>query len=138
MEIEISEKKKVDVTTLKVRAGVRYWEDATVDGEDDTEGNLIPCRIADSWCPLIDLTTGKITNWNIATAADIHYKICDDGEYWLLDKDGNEVKYIDGYVPDIMCPKGNGYGDYIIMEVDESGTIQNFRPVLNEFLENED
>lgn len=29
---------------LKVEAGVRYWEDATVNGIEDVDGALIPCK----------------------------------------------------------------------------------------------
>lgn len=70
--------------------------------------------------------------------ASIHYKICDAGTYILLDDNMNEIKSIDGYVPDIMCPEGKGYGDYVIMHVDEKGFIKNWKVVLNEFEFEED
>ncbi len=38
------------------------------------------------------------------------------------------VKEVNGYVPSIMCPEGNGYGDYVIMKVDAEGRIANWRP----------
>ena len=69
--------------------------------------------------------------------ASIHYKICDDGHYKLLDKDDNIIKEIEGYVPAMMCPDGNGYGDYVIMRVDKDGLIQDWSPTLNGF-EDED
>ena len=47
-------------THLIVSAAVRYWEDATVNGEADTEGKLIPLRVGDAWEPTIELATGKI------------------------------------------------------------------------------
>jgi hypothetical protein len=34
-------------THLHVKAGVRYWEDATVNGEEDTDGSFIPFRNED-------------------------------------------------------------------------------------------
>jgi len=34
----------VNFTHLKVKCGARYWEDATVNGVEDTEGLLIPLR----------------------------------------------------------------------------------------------
>lgn len=126
IEIEIQRTERVAVKFLKVDAGVRYWEDATVNGQQDESGDLIPCRSGDSWCPLIDLETGRIQDWPEGTIADLHYKVCDAGRYALLDADGRDVAAIDGYVPAPMCPGGQGYGDYIIMTIGPDGTIQNF------------
>jgi hypothetical protein len=124
--ITIVRTEKVQVTKLKVEADVRYWEDAEVNGISDDDGTLIPCRVGDAWCPIIDLETGKIADWPENTIASIHYKVCDAGRYALLDDDGNEVCAKDGYVPAIMCPAENGYGDYIIMKVGSDGVILNF------------
>lgn len=131
--ITIKTKEKKEVKTLNVSAGVRYWEDTEVNGIEDTEGTLIPCRNGDNWCPIIDIETGTITNWKSGTVADVHYKVCDDGTYELLDAMGVIVKSIDGYVPEIMCPGGQGFGDYIIMKIDEKGKIANWRNDLREF-----
>lgn len=126
MEIEIQRTEKVQVKFLKVEAGVRYWEDAKVNGIKDDEGEFIPCKEGDSWCPVIELETGIIQDWPANTIADIHYKVCDAGRYALLDADRNEVCAIDGYVPEIMSPGGSGYGDYIIMHVGPDGAIANW------------
>lgn len=133
MKFTLKVKKEFDIKYLRVEAGVRYWEDATVNGIEDTDGSLIPCRDGGNWEPLIEIETGKITNWEQGVTADIHYKVCDDGTYMLLDEGANTIKSIDGYVPKIMCPNGNGYGDYIIMNVDESGFIKNWNPDLSDF-----
>lgn len=133
MKTSISVKKEVEVKTLIVSAGVRYWEDATVNGVEDEDGSLIPCREGEYWCPEIDLDTGVITNWIQGVTADIHYKVCDDGNYRIADADGNVVFEKEGYVVDMMCPEENGYGDYIIMKVDESGRIANWKPSLEGF-----
>lgn len=111
---------------LVVEAGVRYWEDATVNGQEDTEGTLIPCRSGELWKPLIELATGKIRDWPKGTTADIHYKICDAGQYWLADEAGNKLAKWDGdYVPDhILAIGDSGYGDYIIMKVNADGIIE--------------
>jgi hypothetical protein len=95
-----------------------------VNGVVDEEGKLIPCREGEYWCPIIDIDTGIIQNWKQGVKADIHYKICDDGSYYLLDAEGNAVLSIEqDYVPSILSPKESGYGDYIIMDIDESGQI---------------
>ena len=81
-----------------------------------------------NWRPTIDIETGRIEGWPQGTTASIHYKCCDDGDYELLDADRNVVKAIEGYVPSIMCPEGNGYGDYVIMEIAADGAIANWKP----------
>lgn len=49
--------------TLIVEAGVRYWEDATVNGVEDSDGTLIPFRAGGNWCPIIDIGTGRVLDW---------------------------------------------------------------------------
>ncbi len=112
---------------LIVRAGVRYWEDATVNGVEDADGELIPLKIDECWCPTIDLATGRIHWWPIGTTASIHYKVCDAGEYWVKDDNGTKWKYRDDYVPGFLAVGDEGYGDYIIMKVNEAGFIQGWK-----------
>lgn len=138
MKIKIKVTKEIDVKTLHVEAGVRYWEDASVNGVEDKAGDLIPCREGDDWKPVIDIETGKVLNWTPGIKADIHYKVCDDGSYALKDEAGETIMKRDGYVPKIMCPKSIGYGDYIIMDIDEHGQIANWNPTLKGFTEEED
>ena len=133
MKIEIQTTQTYDVKFLRASCGVRYWEDATVDGVQDTDGTLIPCRVGDRWEPVIDLETGIIANWTAGKSAEIHYKVCDDGKYMLLDADHVIVKTIDGYVPSIMCPADIGYGDYVIMNVDAAGRIADWKVDLRKF-----
>lgn len=133
LDIEVNVTVKKSVRYLRAECGVRYWEDATVNGAEDAEGDLIPCRKGDAWCPIIDLETGKIENWPEGTTAKIHYKVCDDGRYALLDRDGDDVKSIDGYVITMMCPEGEGFGDYVIMNVGPDGKIENWKVDFSEF-----
>jgi hypothetical protein len=127
----------VPVKYLRALCDVRYWEDTKVNGIEDTNGDLIPCRDSDLhgdyWGPVIDLETGTIQDWPIGTTADVHYKVCDAGIYQLLDADKNVVKEIDGYVIKMMCPKDNGYGDYVIMKIDENGVIDGWKVNLSPF-----
>jgi WD40 repeat protein len=119
---------------IEVRAGVRYWEDATVNGKEDRAGDLIPLRKGDSWCPVIRLADGVVMDWPAGTTADVSYKVCDDGEYWLLDADRKRIaKWADYYVPGaVLCQDGGGYGDYIIVVVGPDGTIRGWnKPSLN-------
>jgi hypothetical protein len=116
---------------LLVSAEVRYWEDATVNGVEDVDGTLIPFRSGDVWKPIIELATGHVVDWPQGTTADIHYKVCDAGEYWLEDAHGKRLTYKDYYVPDkLLCMGDTGYGDYIILKINAAGIIENWKPEL--------
>lgn len=140
MKLTIKVKKDVDIQTLWVKAGVRYWEDATVNDVEDENGDLIPCREGDYWCPIINIDNGIITNWTQGVTANIHYKVCDDGTYKLKDSDCNTVVIREDYVPKILCIDDNGYGDYIIMKIDENGQILNWHknPPIKDFIKKAD
>lgn len=139
MKITINKPTEFEAKFLKVDAGVRYWEDAEVNGVSDSENPpTIPCAefIGDKnhiligqnyrWRPLIDIETGQIINWEKGFDADVHYKVCDDFLCDILDADKDVIASYDGYVPSVMCPKDNGYGDYIIMDIDENGKIEDW------------
>lgn len=131
MKVEIKVKKEFYIKLLHIFADVRYWEDSTVNGIEDTDGELIPCRFDDTWMPVIEIETGRITNWDKGTTANIHYKVCDGFSYSI--EDDNEeivIEENDIYVPCIMYPKSNGCGDYIIMNIDENGFIENWNKNL--------
>lgn len=137
MKIKLTIEKDFEVKFLQVEASVRYWQDSIVNGEEDVKGDLIPCREGDLWKPLIDIETGVILNWVIGKTAQIHYKVCDCGVYTLLDEDRNPILSKEGYVPKIMCPKDSGYGDYIIMDIDENGQIADWEILLSDLIEND-
>lgn len=114
---------------IECGAGVRYWEDAIVNGIEDEDGSRIPCRSGDCWCPTIDLRSGTVVGWPEGVTADVHYKVCDDGRYWLLNETGERIAERDGYVPNsYLCHGDNGYGDYIIMTIGPEGKIADFSP----------
>lgn len=146
--LRLMKTKSVPVKYIRARCGVRYWEDGKVNGVEDADGSRIPCREGTAsdndnlgggnWCPTIDLDTGRIEEWPEGTTASIHYKVCDDGDYELLDAERNVVAKIDGYVPGIMCPEGEGYGDYVIMGIAADGTIAKWRVDLSEFEKTDD
>lgn len=139
MKTTIKIEKEVELKTLIVHAGVRYWEDATVNDVKDEEGDLIPCRVGDEWKPIIDIDSGIITNWKQGTRADIHYKVCDCCGWELLDEKGNSVLSAeDGYVPNTLCPADKGCGDYIIMIVDENGKIEDWEFDIENFKSDEE
>lgn len=136
MKVRLKIEKEYEIKTLKVKAGVRYWEDATINGIEDTEnGDNIPCKVGDMWCPEINIETGKILNWIPGIKANIHYKVCDSLGYEIID-DNDEILLSadDGYVPSTLSPAGNGYGDYIKMKIDEFGNIKGWEFNIDNFL----
>lgn len=127
MQVELTIKKEYDIKSILVNAKVRYFEDAAVNGVQDEEGSLIPCRDKNgNWCPEIELETGKILNWEIGKTASIHYKVCDNGTYSLKDAEGEIIYSQESYVPNFLAIDDEGFGDYIIITVDENGFIQNW------------
>ncbi len=114
---------------IEVSAEVRYWEDATINGVQDEDGSLVPLRDGDLWKPVIRLADGVIMDWPEGTTADIHYKVCDQGEYWLQDENRQRVaKWAGYYVPDsFLCHGDDGFGDYIIFKVGPDGAIEGWR-----------
>lgn len=109
---------------IEVAAEVRYWEDATLNGKEDTDGQ-VPLRQGALWVPVIEWATGRILDWPMGLEARIHYKVCDAGEYWLLDSNRQRIaKWAGYYVPDdVLCVGSRGYGDYIIFRVNTEGAI---------------
>jgi hypothetical protein len=122
MKATVTIEKEVDIKMVEVRAHVRYWDDATINGVTDEEGTLTPCREGEMWCPIIDIDTGVITNWTKGVKANVHFKVCDGGSYFLKDANGKVVlSREDDYVPNELIP--GSYGDYIEMSIDENGKI---------------
>ena len=140
MKKTVRVEKEIEIRFLKVKCGVRYWEDGKVNGVEDTGGDLIPLREGDYWCPLIELDTGIIQDWPKGTIADVHYKCCDDGDYWLIEDNGTEHKRPGYYVPSVLDITGEGYGDYVILTIDGNGQIADWPKGhdINEFFQDED
>lgn len=132
-ELTINEPRKAVARFLKVQCGVRYWEDATINGVKDEDGTLTPCRSGEVWAPTIDIDAGKVINWPEGVTASIHFKVCDDGRYTLCDEDMNDLRDIAGYVPAMLSPGGSGYSDYVIMEIGPDGLIADWKADLSYF-----
>ena len=145
MKVKVKREVVMDATTILANAYVRYWEDGRINGvRDNADCPNMPCAVKGEkcyrWMPIIDIETGKIRNWREGTTAEIHYKVCDEFECRIIDEKGGEhclIKDYEGYVPYFMYPKECGYGDYVIMDINENGYIQDWDKVavLN-FIEN--
>lgn len=54
----------------------------------------------------------------------------------LVDENGNILLHAeDGYVPDTLCPAESGHGDYIIMNIDENGQIEDWEFNVEDFVQ---
>lgn len=142
IDLETKVTNEIDVKYICCDVGPRYWEDGDVNGEEDIsyeeqEKGAKPrmpmaykndaAKYQDEqyrWAVKIDAETGNIVGWPEGVEADIHYKVCDDGTYWLEDTDGNEVHKIDDYVPTLWDFYDDSYGDYIIMTVEGDGHVK--------------
>lgn len=96
--------------------------------EPDTKsGEKIPLKSGACWQLTIDAETGIIKDWTPGMRAEVHYKVCDQFSALFKDAEGKIVVEIeDEYVPDFMCPKEEGYGDYIIMKINGDGKIEDW------------
>lgn len=155
------------VRYLKATMGVRYYVDCeystdngktwNADFEDTDEEserikNLTPCIVksdigygTNDYMELtIDLDEGKILNWTDGFCLKTHYKVCDDGEYVFLYKNGKEVVnitkiYNQHYVPYFLSLEDEGYGDYVYLNINGDGTIEHFermKKLIEEYFEN--
>ena len=135
MIIEMLVKQEVDIKTLYVKAKPLYWTSAKINGVEDTEnGDNVPCKVGECWCPIIDIDTGQILNWKKGVTANIDYKISDNFNYNICD-DNDEiiVSGEDTYVPDTFSITDSGYGDYFHIYVNENGIISNWEFTIDDF-----
>ncbi|MEH8048077.1 hypothetical protein [Gallibacterium anatis] len=115
MIIEIPTTKQVNIKYIKLVIPVRY-------DDEDIPYNF-PLRDGDQWCGIIDLDTSKIENWPENHPEKMNMKICDGGEYYLLDENKNVISsLINDYIPDCLP---NDYGDYIDLHIDAVGKVTN-------------
>lgn len=70
----------------------------------------------------IDVETGQVVNWpKNSPYSFFDIKVIDEGEYVLLDNNGEQIAHYIGYVP--QCIGEGGYGDYLEFEIDSTSNI---------------
>lgn len=112
---------------LKISAVALDYDDAIVNGIECNSGDTIPFMVDNVWNPVVDIQSGMIVDWPSGVTAEFHFKVCDQGNYYLLDDDGCVIaERIDNYVPHGLCHGDKGYGDYIIFNVDGHGNIEGY------------
>ena len=119
MKVAIPITKEVELKKVRVTIPIMY-------GDEDTPYDL-PLRVGDIWKADIDIDTGVIEGWPIGDNQPMRLfsKVVDRGTYELFDDTGEMVLSIyEDYVPNGLIP-GN-YGDYVDLEIDETGRITNW------------
>lgn len=119
MKLKIMVETKVSFNAIRLCAVMRYQEEDCPDGmfglNDDTLDVVIDLE-----------PVAKIRGWT-GPAIELHTKVCDQCSVWLLDGEKVVASRLDDYVPGFM--PGNHYGDYVILDIDESGVIANWDAV---------
>ncbi len=72
----------------------------------------------------IDAESGKLLNHDFGHKIELYNKVVDEGTYTLFDTEVGETKTIQDYVIPGLDTYSNGYGDYIILDIDENGFIK--------------
>jgi hypothetical protein len=112
MKITVRKPVELDVKFLRVTVPVRY--------EEDDIPNDFPLRNNDIWRATIDLDTGDVLNWPKGEGRIFGMKVCDAGQYELLNAESKVIAERFDYVP-YGC--GIGGGDYIEMGILPTGKV---------------
>ena len=123
--MKLTVKREVEAKYLTLFVPVNY--------EDEDMPFDAPLRIGDTWRATIDLDGGRILDWPEGKRLSFYMKVCDSGAYALLDADRNVLARREDYVPNELLT--GEYGDYLSLEIDETGKITNWfkRPSLADF-----
>lgn len=127
MLITIPVKNEIDFKTLRLVSNVRYYSSATVNGVDDNDDYpQIPGYNSDQnrliWD--IDINTGQILKWPKGVTAEVCYKTCDENDIFIYNSEDKLVfSEYSAYTPNCLALEDSGYGDYIILNINEDGYI---------------
>ncbi len=121
MKVTVSKPVEIEIKYMRIAVPVRY--------DEEDMPNDFPFRKDDVWDIVVDIDTGKIENWPEGVENSLYMKVCDEGSYFLLDANREEVgSIINDYVPKAVPGE---YGDYINFEIASDGTITNWKKKPN-------
>ena len=137
--------------------GVTWEKDFDDDDEsDDYVKSQLPCMVERTymykgiwsktekemkrtdWCPVIDVNEGKVLDWPENFVFVTHFKVCDQGIYVYSNQDESmQIVSQDCdlyYVPNWLCDWDEGYGDYIYIQINGDGSIENWDKLKKKLL----
>ena len=133
MKVEITKKVEVNAKWLQIICPFHYADDIEINGiefEEDSEIIGLPLFEQGNWNVKIDIDNGTIQGWEVGKSVSIYSKIRDEGSYYVLDDDYNEISAIkQNYVPNCLGEEG----DYLILSIDENGKVENFEFDFTDF-----
>lgn len=124
MFITLNRPVEVEVDAIRVEVAVR--------NEEEDMPNDFPFREGDMWDVTLDLATKKIRGWPQGRTANLHMKVVDSGNYYLMAADRVESRIMQDYVP--SCIPGE-YGDYIVFNIGADGTLIGWEPLEHKIAE---
>lgn len=93
-------------------------------------GKLHEEKERQDWCPVIDVNEGKVLDWTPGFVLRTHFKVCDQGVYVYSNYDETQqIVSMDCdlyYVPSWLEDFDDGYGDYMYIQINGDGTIENW------------
>jgi len=125
MKVIVQKSTPHDAKYLMVNVPVRY--------EEEDMPKDFPGREGQYWTGIINIETGEWGRYLSGgefthvpeIKASMFMKVADEGNYQLLDKDGEIIaEALEEYVPNFM--PGDHHGDYLILEFD-NGKVTNWR-----------
>lgn len=105
--------------------GVEY---DSIEAIENAYPNLFDKNSRGEKCLMLEIAveTGQVLNWPKNSPFDFYNKkIVDEGEYILLDENGETIVEYAGYVP--TCVGEGGYGDYLEFEIDNDSIIPEWK-----------
>lgn len=120
MKLTVTKPVEMNVTAVRARFPIRHPEDFT--GGDD-----FPGRNGETITMDIDIDTGVVKDWPAGRTAELYEKVCDEGDYHLIDGDEVIASRTDNYVPGFF--PADHFGDYIIFNIDGTGKIEGWKAV---------
>lgn len=101
--------------------------------------NIESTMTRQDWCPVIDVNEGKVLDWTPGFVLRTHFKVCDQGIYVYSNYDeSQQIVSIDCdlyYVPNWLEDFDDGYGDYMYIQINGDGTIENWDKLKKKLLE---
>lgn len=120
MNVTITRRIEADARQVRVSVPIRYEENkAELLGKFGVSGDTLALTIG--------IDDGQVHGWPAdAKGYSVHLKVVDEGSYVVVGANGEILIEVDeDYVPRWF--PGPHYGDYLILDIDDTGKVTNWR-----------